>query len=59
MFDITGKPSDELKHIVQKLQVNDMGGDIGRRIRTYLAKAPAIRGAITDGNLSFLPVRSH
>ena len=36
-----------------------MGGDIGRRIRTYLAKAPAIRGAITDGNLSFLPVRSH
>jgi hypothetical protein len=49
--------------------VNDTGGVIGRRIRTYLTKvrilcaraygAPAIRGAIMDSFLSFLPTRAH
>ena len=69
MFDITGKPSDELRHILRKLQANDPGGAIGRRIRTYLTKvrtlcvraygAPAIRGAIMDSHLPYLPTRVH
>ena len=69
VFDITGKLSDELRHILRKLQANDPGGAIGRRIRTYLTKvrtlcaraygAPAIRGSISDSYLPFLPTRVH
>ena len=67
MFDITGRPSDELKHILRKLQANDPGGAKRRRILTYLTKvrtlcaraygAPTIRGPIADSYLSFLPTR--
>ena len=69
MFDITGKPSDELRHILRKLQANGPGGAKRRRILTYLTKvrtlcaraygAPAIRGPISDSYLSFLPTRVH
>jgi hypothetical protein len=63
------KTERELRHILRKLQANDTGGAIGRRIRTYLTKvrtlrvraygAPAIRGASTDSYLPFLPTRVH
>ena len=69
VFDITGKPSDELRHILRKLQADDPGGAKRRRILTYLTKvrtlcaraygAPAIRGQIKDSYLSFLPTRVH
>ena len=69
VFDITGKPSDELRHILRKLQADDPGGAKRRRILTYLTKvrtlcaraygAPAIRGPISDSYLSFLPTRVH
>ena len=69
VFDITGKPSDELRHILRKLQADDPGGAKRRRILTYLTKvrtlcaraygAPAIRGPIKDSYLSFLPTRVH
>ena len=69
VFDITGRPSDELKHVLRKLQANDPGGAKRRRILTYLTKvrtlcaraygAPTIRGQITDSYLSFLPTRVH
>ena len=58
VFDITGRPSDELKHILRKLQANDPGGAKRRRILTYLTKvrtlcaradgAPAIHGPIKE-----------
>ena len=69
VFDITGKPSDELRHILRKLQADDPGGAKRKRILTYLTKvrtlcaraygAPAIRGPIRDSYLSFLPTRIH
>jgi len=69
VFDITGKPSDELRHILRKLQADDPGGAKRKRILTYLTKvrtlcaraygAPAIRGPIRDSYLSFLPTRVH
>ena len=69
VFDITGKPSDELRHILRKLQADDPGGAKRRRILTYLTKvrtlcaraygAPAIRGPIRDSYLSFLSTRVH
>ena len=69
VFDITGKPSDEVRHILRKLQADDPGGAKRRRILTYLTKvrtlcaraygAPAIRGPISDSYLSFLPTRVH
>ena len=69
VFDITGKPSDEVRHILRKLQADDPGGAKRRRILTYLTKvrtlcaraygAPAIRGPIKDSYLSFFPTRVH
>ena len=69
VFDITGKPSDEVRHILRKLQADDPGGAKRRRILTYLTKvrtlcaraygAPNIRGQIMDSYLSFLPTRVH